>query len=182
MSVEVEGNVIYHWFDAREDELEDIQSWTEAAAKIREVTDDVLRMAIALAPVGRARDDQFAQLKFSHYKGGTSFAGRHKYRQVVGNKARHAQWVHEGTIDMARFPVFGGQERMGPVFLGGGTGEVGLAPGPRGGADRFSYATGAQWVAYPSFVLFSRYLWKGQEAQPWLAEAGQAAFRAPGNH
>lgn len=180
MTIQVGKGVIYDFYDIPEDQLEDIESWTGAAIKIREVTDDVLHMAIRFSPIGRARDDQFATIAGSHYKAGTSFAGRFRYRQAVGNRAPHALWVHEGTSN-ARFPVHArGANWMGPVRIGGGIGEVGLTGGPKEGVQRHGLT--ASWVAYPSFVYFEFYEWKGQSANGWLARAGQAAYRMPRNH
>ena len=188
MTVEVGKGVIYEFYDAKEEPLEQVASWTDAAQKIREITDDVLRLAIAGAPIGRARDDQMETIQFSHRKGAPAFAGRYKYRQAVINTARHAAWVHMGTGG-------GGDRRgtkglvdpvtadwMGPVGIGNGKGQVGLAPGDKLGTPRESLHTGAAWTAFPSFVMFHQYLWRGQEPQPWLAEAGQAAYRLPRNH
>lgn len=188
MTVEKGPGVTYIWYDVPENALENIEPWTEVAKKIREITSDVMDLAISMAPVGGARlDNQFAQIKFSHYKAaGIGKVGK-RYQQVVGNRAPHAYWVHEGTGG-------GGDRRgtkgivkvsgygMGPVLLGLGTREVGLSPGTREGVKRWSPETGAQWKAFPSAVMFKKYRWRGQEPQPWLAEAGQAAYRLPGNH
>lgn len=187
MTVERGPGTLYEFYDAREEPLEQVASWTDAARKIREITDDVLRIAVSTAPQGRARDDQFEQLQFSHRKGGTSFAGRYKYRQAVINTARHAAWVHMGTGGggdrLSKGMVEG--EGLGPVFFGVGPGFLhrihGTTP-ERAPERRESPVTQAVWDAYPSFVYFLQYQWKGQEPQPWLANAGRAAYRLPGNH
>jgi hypothetical protein len=182
MTVEKGAGVTYFWYDVPENALENIEPWTEVAIKIREITDDVLKLAIAMAPVGRARDDQFQQIKSSHYKGaGIGKSGPKQYRQVVGNRANHAYWVHEGTNHIPRFPVVKkGGAWMGPVFIGSAIGQVGLAPGPRQGQKRDGST--ARWKAYPTMVFFHHYLWRGQKANAWLTRAGSAAYYLAGNH
>ena len=174
MSVEVGEGVIYHWFDIREDQLEDIQSWTDAAQKIREVTDDVLRIAIANAPSGPPRAGQ-AKIRNSHYKAGTSFAGRFRYRQVVGNRAKHAVWVHQGTLGMS-FIVSGSW--MGPINSTGGYRSVNI---PRGKKWANS-GSGGRTPNRNRVAYFYYFTFGGQAAQPWLEEAGLEAYSLPGNH
>lgn len=180
MSVTVGNGVIYRWFDVREDQLENIESWTDAAKKIRQVTDDVLRMAIAGSPKGRERDDQFTKIEFSHYKAPGIKKVFKSYQQVVGNRAPHALWVHEGTDHIPDHPIVASGPWQGPVYLGGGVGQVSLAAGPPKGQKR--KGTFAKWKAYPSFVYFQRYMWHGQAANPWLADAGHQAYRLGNNH
>lgn len=184
MSIEVGKGVIYHWFDAREDQLEDIESWTDAARKIREVTDDVYRLAVAFSPVGRARFDQSQKIKTSHYKAGTSFAGRFRYRQVVGNRAPHALYVHEGTIGATGKRIHNQGRWLGPVFSDGGPGGVTLAGPwwPRRSTVRSTRTGSARWRAFHGYVYFDYYTFKGQTANGWLARAGGAAYGMPGNH
>lgn len=209
MTVERGKGVTYIWYDVPENAHEQVEPWTAAAVKIREVTQDVLHLAISTAPVGRERDDQLQKIEFSHYvAAGIRRGGAYRYQQVVGNRAPHAFWVHEGTgaggkrrkvvgrgtPDGFRLlttprklrvkpPKTSESVWMGPVYLGGGhgSGRVGLAPGPPGGVERWSPKTGAVWTAFPTAVMFHKYLWKGQSPNPWLAEAGRLAANMPGN-
>jgi hypothetical protein len=180
MSVERGKGVIFFWNDVREDQLENVESWTEAAQKIREITGDVKKTAIAMSPVGRGRADQFKTIKGSHYQA----AGIRKvfgdYQQVVGNSAPHAEWVHEGTLHLGRFPVVNKGNWMGPVEIGADSGKVSLTPGPRQSAVR--HGNTARWRAYPTAVYFQHYLWRGQDSNNWLARAGGFAYNMPGNH
>lgn len=185
MTVEKGNGVIYIWNDIREDQLEDIESWTDAAQAIRDITDDVMRLAIAFAPVGRERiDGQTAKIKLSHYKAGTSFAGRFRYRQVVGNRAPHALYVHEGTEGATGRTIAAEDNWYGPVPSDGGPGAVILADPPKNRRSivRSTRTGSATWRAYKGYVYFEHYVFKGQKANDWLARAGAAAYRMPGNH
>ena len=185
MSVTVEGNVIYRWYDIREDELENLADWTPASRKIREIAGDVKQTAIALAPVGRARiDNQVKRIKTSHYQS----AGTRKvfgvYQVVVGNSAPHAQYVHQGTTAASGREIWARGKWYGPVLSGGEPGGVTLADPPLGYRHviRESLSGSARWRAYPGYVHFEHYVFRGQNANGWLDRAGSAAYRMPGNH
>ena len=183
MTVEKGAGVTYIWFDVPENALENIEPWTEVAKKIRDVQDDIYRMAIAFAPAGRARFDQVKTLKRSHYKGaGIGKTGPKQYRQVVGNSAPHAEWVHEGTGGrQTRYLTVNQGKWLGPVNLGYGTGKLWLMSAGLPGGE-FRWRPTSRYMVTEEFAIFHHYLWRGQNANEWLARAGQAAYRMPGNH
>lgn len=181
MTVEKGVGVTYIWFDVPENALENIEPWTEVAKKIRSIQDDIYRAAIAGAPVGRPRFDQAKKIRSSHYKGaGIGKTGPKQYRQVVGNSAPHAEWVHEGT-EGERVEVVQNGKWMGPVLLGRGPGRLWMmSAGPEEG--EFRTRDTSRYVVNEEFAIFHHYLWRGQKPNGWLARAGQAAYRMPGNH
>jgi hypothetical protein len=185
MTVERGPGVTYIWYDAMENPLEDIMPWTEAAQKIRDITRDVMGVAIANAPVGRRRiDGQTQTIKGSHYQAAGIQKRGKWYSQVIGNRAPHAYYVHEGTLAATGRPIAAVDSWYGPVPSDGGPGGVLLADPPKNRRSivRSTMTGSATWRAYRGYVYFEHYVFRGQKPQPWLARAGQAAYRMPGNH
>lgn len=184
MSVQRGPGVTYIFYDAVERDLENSASWTDTRRKVGEVTEDVKKLAERLAPRGRQRFDQVAKIASSHYRApGITKRGKW-YSQVVGNRAPHAYYVHEGTEAATGREIQNNGRWFGPVWQGGGQGEVTLA-GPRPGRDsevRSSRDGRSRWRTHPGYVYFDRYVFRGQLANPWLARAGQLAYRMPRNH
>jgi hypothetical protein len=181
MAVERGPGVTYYFFEVPENAIENVDSWTDAARKIREVGGDVKKLAIALAPNGRVRKDQVRKIKTSHGQGASPRKVFKSYQIAVFNTAPHAYWVHQGTKSRGRFPVFNRGKWLGPVKLGPGIGRLQhIEPGePEGTYFRTGTSAG---MAFPKAVYFHHYLWRGQRQNPWLARAGQAAYQLPGNH
>lgn len=171
MATERHGNTIYVWNTIRENELSSIQSWTDAAKKVREVAQDTYRIAIATAPVGKT-----SRIKRSHRISSFRLAGRYRAEQAVINTAPHALWVHEGTKG-------GPSDGVLTVFRPGG-GFMGPV-----GYDQVRVPRGKRWAhggssgrAGRNGVYFRWYTFGGQGSQPWLANAGRAAYHMPGNN
>lgn len=177
MSVEKGAGVTYIWYDIREDQLENIEGWTEVAKKIREITNDVKELAIAIAPVGGPRVDQTQKIRTSHYvAAGIKRSGK-SYAQVVGNRAPHALWVHEGTSELTGAFIVAGKW-MGPVDSTGGYRAVNIPPGKKWSKS----GSGGRTPRRRNVAYFRYFTFGGQRANPWLEAAGQLAYARPGNH
>lgn len=129
-------------------------------------------LAVRNAPVGVLRpgdpNSRPGTLKRSHFAG-SAFARAPLYaRGELSNNARHAQWVHEGTMDSPR----NGQTVTSSRIMSMHSDTVRQAVmGPiplRSSKGNPKFYTG-RW--------YRKITWRGQRANPWMRQAVMTVYR-----